>query len=34
LTGAAAERAREIGATVSVSLTHTHGMAAAVAVTG
>ena len=33
LTGAAGERARELGATVSVSLTHTHVMAAAVAVT-
>ena len=32
LTGAAGERARELGATVSVSLTHTHGMAGAVAV--
>jgi holo-[acyl-carrier protein] synthase len=33
LTGAAEARARELGATVSVSLTHQHGMAAAVAVT-
>jgi holo-[acyl-carrier protein] synthase len=32
LSGAAAERARELGATVSVSLTHQRGMAAAVAV--
>ncbi len=32
LAGAAADRARELGATVSVSLTHTRGMAAAVAV--
>jgi holo-[acyl-carrier protein] synthase len=32
LTGAAAEKAAELGATVTVSLTHTHGMAAAVAV--
>ena len=32
LTGAAAARARELGATVSVSLTHQRGMAAAVAV--
>jgi holo-[acyl-carrier protein] synthase len=34
LSGAAAARARELGASVSVSLTHQHGMAAAVAVTG
>ena len=34
LTGAARRRADELGATVSVSLTHTHGMAAAVAVLG
>src|SRR3954471_13179343 len=33
LTGAAGERAAELGATVSVALTHTRGMAAAVAVT-
>ena len=33
LSGAAAARAQELGATVSVSLTHQHGMAAAVAVT-
>ena len=33
LTGAAERRARELGATVSVSLTHQQGMAAAVAVT-
>jgi holo-[acyl-carrier protein] synthase len=33
LTGAARERAAELGTTVSVSLTHTRGMAAAVAVT-
>ena len=32
LTGAAERRAAELGATVSVSLTHTQGMAAAVAV--
>ena len=32
LTGAALQRADELGATVEVSLTHTHGMAAAVAV--
>jgi holo-[acyl-carrier protein] synthase len=32
LTGAAGARAAELGATVSVSLTHTRGMAAAVAV--
>jgi holo-[acyl-carrier protein] synthase len=32
LTGAAEARARELGATVSVSLTHQRGMAAAVAV--
>jgi holo-[acyl-carrier protein] synthase len=32
LTGAAADRVAELGATVSVSLTHTRGMAAAVAV--
>jgi holo-[acyl-carrier protein] synthase len=32
LTGAAGRRAAELGATVSVSLTHTRGMAAAVAV--
>jgi holo-[acyl-carrier protein] synthase len=31
LTGAAAERAGALGATVSISLTHTHGMAGAVA---
>ncbi len=31
LEGAAAARAGELGATVSVSLTHTHGMAGAVA---
>jgi holo-[acyl-carrier protein] synthase len=34
LTGAAARRAAELGATVEVSLTHTRGMAAAVAVLG
>jgi holo-[acyl-carrier protein] synthase len=34
LAGAAADRAAELGATVSVSLTHTRGMAAAVAVVG
>jgi holo-[acyl-carrier protein] synthase len=33
LSGAAEARARELGATVSVSLTHQRGMAAAVAVT-
>src|SRR4051794_3497961 len=33
LAGTARTRARELGATVSVSLTHTQGMAAAVAVT-
>jgi holo-[acyl-carrier protein] synthase len=33
LSGTARDRAAELGATVSVSLTHTHGMAAAVAVT-
>jgi holo-[acyl-carrier protein] synthase len=33
LSGAAAARARELGTTVSVSLTHQRGMAAAVAVT-
>ena len=33
LTGSARDRAAELGATVSVSLTHTRGMAAAVAVT-
>jgi holo-[acyl-carrier protein] synthase len=33
LTGAAGARARELGATVSISLTHTAGMAGAVAVT-
>ena len=33
LTGAAGERAAALGTTVSVSLTHTRGMAAAVAVT-
>jgi len=33
LSGAAAARAQELGATVSVSLTHQRGMAAAVAVT-
>ena len=32
LTGIARERARELGATVTISLTHTRGMAAAVAV--
>jgi holo-[acyl-carrier protein] synthase len=32
LTGTARERARELGATVTISLTHTRGMAAAVAV--
>jgi holo-[acyl-carrier protein] synthase len=32
LAGAAAERAEELGATVEVSLTHTRGMAGAVAV--
>ena len=32
LAGAAAARAEELGATVEVSLTHTHGMAGAVAV--
>ena len=32
LAGAAAERARELGAAVAISLTHTRGMAAAVAV--
>jgi holo-[acyl-carrier protein] synthase len=32
LSGAAAARADELGVTVEVSLTHTHGMAAAVAV--
>ena len=32
LTGAAAERALELGATVAISLTHQQGMAAAVAV--
>jgi holo-[acyl-carrier protein] synthase len=32
LTGAAAARAAELGTSVSVSLTHQHGMAAAVAV--
>ena len=32
LTGAAAARADELGATVGISLTHTRGMAAAVAV--
>jgi holo-[acyl-carrier protein] synthase len=32
LTGAAAARAQDLGATVSVSLTHSRGMAAAVAV--
>jgi len=32
LSGAAAERARELGASVTISLTHTHGIAAAVAV--
>ena len=31
LSGAAASRAQALGATVEVSLTHTHGMAAAVA---
>ena len=34
LTGAAERRATELGGTVSVSLTHTRGMAAAVAVLG
>jgi holo-[acyl-carrier protein] synthase len=34
LTGAARRRAEELGATVQVSLTHTRGMAAAVAVLG
>ncbi len=34
LTGRAAEQARELGVEVSVSLTHTRGMAAAVAVAG
>jgi holo-[acyl-carrier protein] synthase len=34
LAGAAAARAAELGATVTVSLTHTRGMAAAVAVVG
>jgi holo-[acyl-carrier protein] synthase len=33
LSGAAERRARELGTTISVSLTHTRGMAAAVAVT-
>ena len=33
LSGAAERRARELGVTISVSLTHTDGMAAAVAVT-
>jgi holo-[acyl-carrier protein] synthase len=33
LTGAAADRARQLGVTVAISLTHQHGMAAAVAVT-
>jgi holo-[acyl-carrier protein] synthase len=33
LSGAAAERARELGTTVAISLTHQQGMAAAVAVT-
>ena len=32
LAGAAARRAEELGVTVEVSLTHTHGMAGAVAV--
>ncbi len=32
LAGTAAERARELGAAVAISLTHTRGMAAAVAV--
>ena len=32
LAGAAADRARELGATVEISLTHTRGMAGAVAV--
>ena len=32
LGGAAAQRASELGATVAISLTHTHGMAGAVAV--
>jgi holo-[acyl-carrier protein] synthase len=34
LTGRAATRAEELGVTVQVSLTHTHGMAGAVAVAG
>jgi holo-[acyl-carrier protein] synthase len=34
LTGHAGARARELGVTVQVSLTHTHGMAGAVAVAG
>ena len=34
LTGYAGARARELGVTVEVSLTHTHGMAGAVAVAG
>ena len=34
LSGTAAERARELGVEVRVSLTHTRGMAAAVAVAG
>ena len=34
LTGRAEERARELGVTVQISLTHTHGMAGAVAVAG
>jgi holo-[acyl-carrier protein] synthase len=34
LTGHAGARAEELGVTVQVSLTHTHGMAGAVAVTG
>ncbi len=34
LSGRAAARAGELGATVAISLTHTHGMAGAVAVVG
>jgi holo-[acyl-carrier protein] synthase len=33
LSGAAERRARELGVSIALSLTHTHGMAAAVAVT-
>jgi hypothetical protein len=33
LSGAAERRARELGVTISLSLTHTHGMAGAVAMT-